>query len=84
MSYRCGVYEPLASMLGVEPGPPRVTCDGCGERIVIRENRMPPRWLLDGKPPPGWRTRKNNDGTRTDWCKACKPTALPASARSEG
>lgn len=32
MSYRCGVDEPLASMMGGEPGGPRIACDGCGLR----------------------------------------------------
>jgi hypothetical protein len=73
VSYRCGIYGQLAAEINVEPGPPRVTCDRCGTRISIRENRLPPKWLLDGKAPPGWQTTKHDDGTRTDLCKACRP-----------
>lgn len=77
MSYRCGLDVHVARLLRMEPGPPRVTCDSCGARIVVVTGRRgPPRWLLDGKAPPGWRTTKNDDGTRTDWCKACR-TAGP-------
>jgi hypothetical protein len=74
MSYRCGIYEPLASIMGVEPGPPRITCDGCGVVLKIGERRLPPAWFLDGKAPPRWRTEKHDDGTRSDWCPACKTT----------
>lgn len=73
MSYRCGIWEPLASAMGVEPGGPRVTCDGCGLRVVVRDDRMPPAWLLDGKPVPGWTMTKDDDGKRTDLCKTCRP-----------
>jgi hypothetical protein len=72
VSYRCGIWEPLASAMGVEPGGPRVTCDTCGTRLVVRDDRMPPRWLLDGKAPPGWLLKRNDDGTRVDTCKTCR------------
>lgn len=74
MSYRCGIYEPLATILGVEPGPPRVKCDhpGCLAKVVISDRRPPPRWLLDGKAPPRWRTVKSEDGSRVDRCPTHK------------
>lgn len=81
MSYRCGVWGELAKLLGVEPGGPRVTCDGCGARIVVRDDRMPPKWLLDGKPPRGWATVKNADGTRTDTCGNCRKKAKADAVR---
>ena len=71
MSYRCGIYEPLASVMGVEPGPPRITCDGCGIKHVLRENKLPPKWFLDGKAPPGWRMDKQRE-VRRDYCRTCK------------
>lgn len=74
MSYRCGVFEPLASMMGVDPGGPRLTCDGpdCTARVIVREGRRPPKWLLDGRAPKGWRNSKSADGTRYDWCPECR------------
>lgn len=79
MSYRCGIEASLASIMGVEPGGPRVTCDGCGARVMVRTDRLPPMWLLDNKAPPGWKMTKDADGKRTDLCKTCKvkPLARP-------
>lgn len=74
MSYRAGVGPQLAVMLGVEPGGPRVKCDGCGAVVHVRDDRPPPNWLLDGKPPKGWSSKKNEDGTRHDLCGQCRPT----------
>lgn len=70
MSYRAGIYGVLA--MGVEPGGPRVTCDGCGLRITIPDNRLPPAWLLVNKAAPGWSLTKDADGKRTDLCKSCR------------
>lgn len=80
MSYRCRIDNPLASIMGVEPGGPRITCDGCGVRFNIRTDRIPPKWFLDNKAPPKWRTAKLEDGTRNDWCPRCKDTALHSAA----
>lgn len=44
-----------------------------GLRIVVRDDRMPPVWLLDGKPVPGWTMTKDDNGKRTDLCKTCRP-----------
>lgn len=64
-------------MLGVEPGGPRVTCDGCGLVLRVREDRLPPKWLLDGKAPPGWLLACGSDGARTDYCKKCRAAYQP-------
>ncbi len=72
MSYRCGIYEPLATLMRVEPGPPTITCDGCGLRRSLSDRRVPPQWFMDGKAAPGWRMEKHEDGTRTDLCARCK------------
>lgn len=74
MSYRCAIFDPLAAAMGVEPGGPWVKCDTCGVKLTAITSRhgMPKKWLLDGKAPPGWRTEKHADGTRTDWCQRCK------------
>lgn len=72
MSYRCGLDAQVAYMLGVEPGPPHITCDGCGRRLLITARRgQPPKWFLDNKAAPGWRLDSVN-GTREDFCKECK------------
>lgn len=71
MSYRAGV-GPGLQKLGFEPGPPRITCDSCGLRWNLKEDRRPPAWFLNGKAPPGWRLSRNGD-KRTDLCPRCKP-----------
>ena len=72
MSYRCGIDPTLARMMGVEPGGPRVKCDSCGLVLNIRDDRPPPKWLLENKPAPGWKMIKTTDGMRTDTCKRCR------------
>lgn len=72
MSYRPGIGPSLATFLEVEPGGPRITCDGCGLVMNIRENGPPPAWLLDGKPAKGWSLVKSADGSRDDRCPRCK------------
>lgn len=62
----------LARSLGMEPGGPRVICDGCGLVLNVRDDRPPPAWFLDGKPPKGWATTKREDGTRDDRCPRCR------------
>lgn len=71
MSYKAGVGPGLAKMFGVEPGGPRITCDGCGVVLAISEARLPPKWFMDGKPAPGWRMVRSEDA-RTDLCPRCK------------
>jgi len=71
MSYRAGV-GPGLRYLGVEPGPPHITCDGCGLRINLPEDRRPPAWFLNGKAAPGWSVKRHDDGRRTDMCVACR------------
>lgn len=82
MTYRCGIDGALARCMGVEPGGPRITCDGCGVIFRIRENRPPPVWFLDGKAPPRWRSERNGD-TRRDWCPACKVDRLVSHPATE-
>lgn len=72
MSYRCGIGVSLAAAMGVDPGPPRVKCDGCGVVLSIRDDRLPPKWLLDGKAAPGWTLTRHDDGTRDDRCPNCR------------
>lgn len=68
MSYRCGIGPGL----GLEPGPPRVSCDadGCRARIII--DGRPPAWFFNYKAKPGWRLirRDLDDGGiyRRDYC----------------
>jgi hypothetical protein len=76
VSYRCGLEPTLAKLMGAEPGGPWVTCDGCGLRLTIRSDRMPPAWLLDNKAAPGWSLTHDDNGKRTDLCKTCKPSRL--------
>lgn len=75
MSYRCGI-GPGFEAFGLEPGPPRITCDGCGFQLVIRLG-MPPAWLLDNRPAPRWKLERIEDFAsgilmRRDWCPTCK------------
>lgn len=72
MSYRAGIGPALANRLGVEPGGPRITCDGCGLVLNIREDRPPPSWFLNGRAAPGWKLVKQADGSRTDLCPRCR------------
>lgn len=71
MSYRCGIDDTLAKLMGEEPGGPRITCDDCGLRLNIREDRPPPAWFLDGKAAPGWKLTRDGD-RRDDRCPRCK------------
>jgi hypothetical protein len=81
MSYHAGVGGHLAAMLRVEPGDPRVVCDGCGlVRSVTSPYGIPYRWFLDryldGKPVPGWfgeRTEGPDGVKHLDLCPECKP-----------
>lgn len=67
MSYQIGIgggMEPL----GFSPRDPAIVCDGCGmvRRVVGLRSMGPPKWFLDGKPPPGWK----NEGS-FDYCPKC-------------
>lgn len=73
MTYRAGIGAQVAALLGVEPGPPRIICDGCGAvRLLTDRNGFgPPSWFLDRKAPPGW--QQSGEGTeQKHMCKACK------------
>jgi len=72
MGYRAGIGPMLAVMASVKCDGPHILCDGCG--LVYQcewGNRVPPRWFLDGEPPPGWRQTRT-EVTRTDLCPRCK------------
>jgi hypothetical protein len=72
VSYRCGLDSALAALMGVQPGPPCLTCDDCGRLLLIGANgRRPPKWFLDGKAAPGWRL-VSQGGVRRDYCGTCK------------
>lgn len=69
MSYRAGTFglEPF----GVESGPPRLICDGCGlKRSVQKPSGLPYSWLLNRKKAPGWTADFSGD-MRKDWCVRC-------------
>ena len=73
MTYRCGIGPGIP---GMEPGPPRITCDVCGLQLLARrKSGGPPLWLLAGSPPPGWGMVRRPDGTRLDYCPEHKDGA---------
>lgn len=84
MTYRAGTYG-LEKALGIPDGPPRIICDGgCGATLDVRSTRgfgRPFAWFTKGKAAPGWSGGSNGDGTRTDYCPACKakPVEKPTS-----
>ena len=75
MSYRAGVSPALAALIGrVGTTNPHIVCDRCGRaRGVWRNARSyaPAKWLMDGRPAPGWHGGRREDGTRADVCGAC-------------
>ncbi len=80
MSYRCGVGPGLAA-LGLESGPPQITCDSGGFKLVIRLGALPPKWLMNNRPAPHRALERVEDSAsgilmRRDWCPTCK-LALP-------
>lgn len=78
MSYHAGIGGSLAVAAGVEPREPHIRCDRCGAtRSVYRSRKhfAPARWLLDGKPAPGWAGGRRDDGTRYDVCPQCREDA---------
>ena len=69
MSYRAGTAG--LEQLGIDSGPPTLTCDRCGRRLEVRPVRGgAPAWLLDGRAPMGWTLIRAPDGTRYDFCPA--------------
>ena len=78
MTYRCGIGMGM-SRFGLVPGPPHVFCDACGvkkEALTVRGTV--PRWLLDGKAPPGWLKIKRPNGTSVDYCPRCRLDSTPS------
>lgn len=71
MTFHCGI-APNCSAIGLTPGPPHVTCDSCGAARYIREDRLMPKWMLDGRAPPRWKMTRGEDGKRVDACPRCK------------
>ena len=61
---------------GLGSDAPHVRCDGCGDIAGgVRKDGFPRAWLLDNKPPPGWRMVRRETGGglyRRDYCKACE------------
>lgn len=52
-----------------------IECDGCRTQIHVGGHSVPPKWFMDGKPPPGWKTLRIHDGSkRWDLCPACWKT----------
>ncbi len=72
MGYLCGIGPGMRS-LGLEPREPQVTCDadGCTARVVISDDQPPPRWLLNGKAPKGWRRVPRKDVAALYYCPKC-------------
>lgn len=62
-----------AAAYGIEPGPPRHTCDGCG-LVVLAETRygLPKAYLRRGGSPPGWKAVPRTEFTNWHYCKSCK------------
>lgn len=78
MTYAAGISFPG------QDREPALHCDtaGCGTVLVVRPVRGgPPRWLIDGRAPKGWRRVTEPDGRRRDTCPRC--LATPA-AREKG
>lgn len=75
MTYRCGIGIGMDVLCGLEPGPPRITCDGCGVRREVRTaSGGMPAWLREGKAPRGWACDYDKENfTRKDWCPRCRP-----------
>ena len=72
MTYRCGVGM-RSEAIGLTPGPPQVTCDGCGlVKVAVTATGYMAAWLRKGTTPPGWRKVMHEDMTSEDFCKKCR------------
>ena len=73
MSYHCGIGPGIP---GLTPCAPYFTCDGCGVNRRVRWNgacSAAPKWFLDGKPPPKWRSGpRSPNAQRRDYCPECE------------
>lgn len=79
MSLRSGSHG--LAHLGIPDDDPRLICDWCGMALYARAGAGgPPRWLLSGKPPKGWRGGLREDGTRLDMCPGCARSPRLAAA----
>lgn len=80
MSYRSAVYG--MDHWGIPSGPASITCDCCGLQRPLDtfSRRMPPAWLLAGKPIPGWGFALPTEYTRYDACPPCVKSALGVGA----
>lgn len=79
MSYRAGMYG--LDHLGIPSGDPSITCDCCGVTVPLesfckRRVGVPPAWLLDRKPIPGWAFAAPTEWTRLDACPPCVDKAI--------
>ncbi len=73
MSYRCGIGPRLAAVLNMEPGPARLTCDGCGaQRSVEKKGGGAYAWLLKDRAAPGWQLKRQPNRARLDFCSECR------------
>lgn len=71
MSYRAATQG--LARIGIADDTAHVTCDGCAVRVECLGVRgMPKAWALNGKAPPGWKLIRKQDGSRLDYCPACK------------
>lgn len=60
--------------IGIPDDDARIVCDSCGMRraALTPRSKGPPKWLLDGKSPPGWTGRAATSETvRADFCPRC-------------
>ncbi len=71
MSYRAGCDARMAAAMGIQPGGPRILCDGPGCDAVRHIPEWPPQWFIAGKSPPLW--HKASRQPRRDLCPKCKP-----------
>jgi hypothetical protein len=76
MTFAPGLYIPG------EDRSPQVVCDTCGATLnaSARGHRGPPRWLIDGRVPPGW--RKTTETPARHSCPVCvKAVGIRGGAR---
>jgi hypothetical protein len=73
VSYRIGITNTVAAILGVEPTDPCIVCDGCGLKRTVCSKRggAPAAWFIERKPAPGW-ALVTGENSRRDYCPTCK------------
>ena len=64
----------LAAALGTTQTDPALLCDKCDVVLAITTTgrRGPPRWLIEGKAPRGWRRLDRGDLPARHVCPSCR------------